>query len=58
MFRDLCHSWPHVTKEVSQMLGCDFFGHILAPVTPVTPVRVTCYIQEVYRDPQNELHNI
>ena len=29
MFSDLCHSWPHVTKEVSQMLGWDtFLSHL------------------------------
>ena len=25
MFSDLCHRWPPVTKEVSQLLGCDTF---------------------------------
>ena len=27
MFSDLCHRWLPVTKEVSQILGCDTFRH-------------------------------
>ena len=26
MYSDPCHSWPHVTEEVSQLLGCDTFA--------------------------------
>ena len=44
MFSDLCHRWPPVTAEVSQLLGCDtfpvtsqhlwhLFCHMWSPVT-------------------------
>ena len=47
MYSDLCHRWPPVTKEVSQVLGCDkngvtskylwhLFGHRWPSVTQVT----------------------
>ena len=43
MFSDLCHSWPHVTEEVSQLLGCDTFSVTCARLhlAHVTPSGVT-----------------